>query len=127
MTFPRQLVAVVPPDPGEMLPKQLGTETRVPTEHREFGDVMVAIRPSTHLTPQMEGLGAQFDLADLLIEIEADSAIEALEQANPLIEFVLDRLAFDLQAALGIVQTNVHDVTLPAAVGDEREMAIFAT
>jgi hypothetical protein len=65
--------------------------------------------------------------AELLVETEADSAREAMERASPIIEFLFDRLSFDLQAPLQPGQTEVLDVTLPATTGDEREVAVFAS
>ncbi len=126
--FPKQLVAADPPGPGHLLPARLELLSRVPVEQRDLGTARIAIRPTTHpLLPPREGLEDQFEAAELLVELHAESAFEAIERAHPLLELVLDRLAFDMQIALSVIQTDVTDVTPPIAAGDERDFSTFAS
>jgi hypothetical protein len=126
--FPRQLVVVEPGEAGEAMPQKLGMDSRVPSQRRELDGVTTAIRRMTDpRLPEVAGLADQYDAAELLVEIDAESAFEALERAHPLLDLILDRLSFDLQATLTILQTNVRDVTPPVAVGDERDVSIFAS
>lgn len=128
LVFPRLLVAVEPPDPGETAPKQLGTASRVPTEARDLGGIRLAIRPKDTSAPDAaQAPSNQFDIAELLLEVDAESPFAALERTAVLVELILDCLAFDLQAAIAIGQTNIRDVTPPLAVGEERDFLIFAS
>ena len=126
--FPKQLVAVEPPPAGEVFPKKLGFTSRIVAEQREVQGLMIALAPTSHpLVPQQEGLADQIEAAELLVEVDGDSAFAAVERAHPVLELVLDRLSFDMQAALSIIHTDVTDVTPPLAAGEERDHSTYAS
>ena len=127
MPFPKRLVPVEPPDEGDLLPKRLGYESRVRNGTRELGGLTVALRTTEHPSvPQQEGLSSTHEAAELVVQLRGRDPMQALQEAQPIIEFVIDRLSFDLQAPLYIGQTEVIDVTPPVEVGEQREMLVFA-
>jgi hypothetical protein len=126
--FPKQLVAVELPAAGEVFPKKLGFTSRIVAEQCEVQGLMIAFAPTSHpLVPQQEGLADQIEAAELLVEVEGDSAFAAVERAHPVLERALDRLSFDMQVALSIIHTDVTDVTPPLAAGDERDHSTYAS
>jgi hypothetical protein len=126
LAFPKELVAIEPGDaPGEP-PKRFGTASRiVPSEQTLPDGTRVALRKWTG--QPLAGFDAQAEPAELLVEVTAASAGEALERSQPIFERIIDRLAFDLQEAVPIAHVDFIDVTGSPELGEQREFMTFTS
>lgn len=105
------------------MPQKIGFVSRLRSSQARLPDGRVGIGPSTH--PGGSNLPDGYEPAELVSEVECAEGLQAIERTNLLIERVMDRLAFDLQQPIGIVQTDVIDITPPVAIGDSRQFHVF--
>lgn len=115
-------------DSSKGLPERLEFLSRVPTEQRAYGDIVVGIRPLDADSPMREAvlpgpIAFQWDLAELTLLVPADTVEAANERIDVLVELLLEHLSFQLQTALQFQHLTYLDVTPPVAAGDDREMS----
>jgi hypothetical protein len=67
----------------------------------------------------------EVEWVEFFCNLEAESAMDAAEAGADAITVVLDDLSFRMDAALGISQLEVVDVSPPVAAGEQREMVLF--
>lgn len=69
---------------------------------------------------------AMFDPTYITIDVHANSARDALNDVDDLLEDVCDSLAFRIQSQIFIIQLEVINITPPAKVGDIREVLYYS-
>lgn len=94
----------------------------------QYGDMTVAILLSSgpSAVPQEMMMGQE--KIQLVVDILGTSdPLPSVEAAVGLLEILIDALSFVLGAALRVGQMEVHDITAPLKLGEDRELRIFAS
>jgi hypothetical protein len=92
-----------------------------------YAQMTVALRPSIGPPEGMPPTPPGWERVVLVADIAcAGEVSKALKPVVSLFETILDPLGFELGAAVHLGQCEVIDITAPAAIDEDRELAIFA-
>lgn len=125
LAFPGGLRVAEPAEEPGGLPKRLERASRVPERHGlRYDDTPIMLEPET--TPELAESFPQHDLAVLRLLVRAHDFGDGFNAAQPLVEAMIDALAFQMQTALHVVGFNMLDITEPLAVGENRDVHNYA-
>ena len=123
--LPKLVVAVEAPDPGSLLPKKIGFQSRVTGKTcgqvQGLGNVVIEPNPDSLLQPPAPNL----DLVMISFETRAGTPETALSETAASFELLMDDLSFQMQVAVRALMLEVLDVTPPVEVGAERENLLY--
>ena len=120
VAFPKGLRPSEETDVPGGLPLRLDLVSRVPNRHGAVYDTIpVMLEP--HTDPAMAVHFPQHDLAALSVLVPAYTFAHAFETSRPLVESVIDALAFQMQVALHVVAFDLVDATEPLTLGEDRD------
>jgi hypothetical protein len=114
------------PDGG--FPDTLEFHSRINEQAKRYGDIAVAISKRTdgHYDA-LYGNDPQVEIVEIVAEVPGDDMTTGLETYGPIFGAVLDLMSFHMGVVLIGGATTITDVTLPAAVGDERTFRSFSS
>lgn len=121
--FPLLQTAPFPADGGA--PPQFEWASRVNPAQKSVAGIQIRLKQVQHDGWFPIHLGRYTEPVEIQLTLSTETALEALEKVDAVLESICDDLAFRLQLPIPIHQLEVIDVTEPVAVGDERECLIF--
>jgi hypothetical protein len=124
INFPLQLIT--PFSFHEPFPQSLKFDSRIPSNAKvEINGMSVSLKPWPRTTLPQESLGDLNEAAALIISTEESTVENAQRRIEPILDFVLDFLSFQLQSGIRIVSLGAIDITPPIAEGMERDYLEF--
>jgi hypothetical protein len=116
-------------NPAGGLPEKLDFESRVRDQVRVFGSgetVAIGHRWLPDAYVQSLGVPAMVDIAELIVEVEAETFEKGFEKAGAVFDRLLDVLMFALQAPIQLGQLRAFDSSPPLVEGEERAFWTFS-
>ena len=124
VVFPKLVVPLEPPEPGSLLPKRIGFQSRITSKTlwkiTGLGDVV--LEPSRYSILQAP---EDCELVVLSFGVNAETAELALSKTESGLELLMDDLSFQLQTAIRPLMLEILDVSPPLDAGLEREVLLY--
>jgi hypothetical protein len=109
-------------------PQQYELRSRLPEQARRYGDIAVAVRKRADAGPPFNSAAdMQTDRVDLVADVPAGAEPHsAIERFTPVVETLIDLMAFEMGIVPRLGQVEITDITPPVAVGDERRSTSYS-